>query len=81
MLWGSLGETVLWGPFGAKGFVSVAHVTPALSVSRTGRASTYWGHICPQGRVFTGLVLRGRCSALGRSRQHCRECQALRGSC
>lgn len=66
LLWGSRGERVLWGPFGAKSFVfgakgsmSVAHMMPALSTGRTGGASRSQGQVCPQGRVFTGLVLGG----------------------
>lgn len=50
------GETVLWGPFGAEGFVSGGHVTPAPS---PGRASRDGGHVCPQGRGFAGLALGG----------------------
>lgn len=73
LLWGSRGERVLWGLFGAKSFVfgakgsvfgakgsmSVAHMMPALSTGRTGGASRSQGQVCPQGRVFTGLVLGG----------------------
>lgn len=51
--WDSRGETVLWGLFGAKGTVSVAHVMLALS---TGRASRNRYHIGPQGRVLTGAM-------------------------
>lgn len=66
LLWGSRGERVLWGPFGAKSFVfgakgsmSAAHMMPALFTGRTGGASRSQGQVCPQGRVFTGLVLGG----------------------
>lgn len=43
---------------------------PGLSAYGTGKGSRNRGHLCPQGRVFAGLVRGGGCRPLGPSRWH-----------